>query len=364
MRIMLFSRILAKTGVGNYINQLSAELARKGHDVTVVSGTKDIELADGVAFVKVPALSSTPTGLMACVRQLRKIIKEKDIDVVHCHHRKASLIMRLYNVVFHIPVVYTLHSTNIPSDFLHKKLTFVGDRAIAISGEVKQFMEQKLKINTNKIRTVYNGVSVIKKDNISDYESDEIKKEWNISHDRCVIVLHSRIDKVKNHIHVVEALNGISYEAKKNIVVVCSGEKEGSYYEEVIAKIEEYKLQDNFRFVGWVSAEKILRIADFLFAPSTNEGFMLSAIEAFMMKVPVARTRTAGFDEQKYCFPISAYDTKETIKILEDLACGNKKKYQENIDNAYDLAMTEFTVEAMTKKNILVYKEVVKKNEH
>ncbi|MBR3792000.1 MAG: glycosyltransferase family 4 protein [Clostridia bacterium] len=356
MNVLIFSRILEKTGVGNYIKQLSEQLNNEGHKVIVVSNTKKQDIADGVGFIKIPAASNNPLKIISCVKKLREIIKKNNIDVVHCHHRKAALIMRIYNIFFSVPVVYTLHLANIPSDFIHRKMTFVGNKAIAISNEVREFLITKIKIPAKKIATVYNGVKVIER--LSDDEIIEIKKEWNIPDGKYVIVMHSRIDKVKNQIIVVEAINELPDSIKQQIIVVCSGEKTGQYYDELVDKINAYGLQKNFVFVGWVSAEKIFSVADFMFLPSTNEGFALSVAEAFMMRVPVARTKTAGYEEQKYCLPIKADSTLEIKEILCDLCVNGKDQYKEIIDKAYELAMKEFTIEVMTKRNIDVYKEV------
>ena len=42
MNILLFSRILAKTGVGNHIKQLGTQLKELGHKVYVVSSTNEL----------------------------------------------------------------------------------------------------------------------------------------------------------------------------------------------------------------------------------------------------------------------------------------------------------------------------------
>ena len=44
MNILLFSRIVAKSGVGNHMKQLSEELVRQGHNVVVVSSTNDLQI--------------------------------------------------------------------------------------------------------------------------------------------------------------------------------------------------------------------------------------------------------------------------------------------------------------------------------
>lgn len=53
MNIMLFSRIIAKSGVGNHIKLLSEELTRQGHKVVVVSSTNELKLGEGGVKCKI-----------------------------------------------------------------------------------------------------------------------------------------------------------------------------------------------------------------------------------------------------------------------------------------------------------------------
>lgn len=44
MNILLMAKIIAKTGVGNHVKQLSEELSKQGHLVWVVSSTNEMEI--------------------------------------------------------------------------------------------------------------------------------------------------------------------------------------------------------------------------------------------------------------------------------------------------------------------------------
>lgn len=46
MNIMIFSKIVAKSGVGNHIRMLSAELVKQGHKVVVVSTTNNLGIGN------------------------------------------------------------------------------------------------------------------------------------------------------------------------------------------------------------------------------------------------------------------------------------------------------------------------------
>jgi glycosyltransferase involved in cell wall biosynthesis len=242
-------------------------------------------------------------------------------------------------------------------------MTFVGDAAIGVSTEVSKFMEEKLKVTNNKITTIMNGVDVDNLLPLNAVEKLNIKKEWNIEDGKYVFVMHSRIDEVKNHLLMVEAVHSLSDEVKKRIVVVCSGTQSGDYYCQVLDRIKEYGLDDIFKFVGWVEARKILGIAGFLVLPSFNEGFALSVIEAYLMKVPVMRTKTAGFEEQKYCYPIDMYNPSDIVNIVNDIYRNGLEKYKVNVEDAYQLAINEMTSQKMTEKTVEVYMKVCSKSD-
>lgn len=315
----------------------------------------------GVEFVKLDKLSLSPITIIRNICMIRKIIKKREIDIVHCHHRMAGVYMKFYRSLYKIPVVYTLHSSDIPSDFFHRSMTYPGDMAMGVSSEASLFMEEKLRIPKSKIVTIYNGVDCAELNALTQDEKKLLRIRWKIPDDKVILALHSRIDEVKNHMLVVKAVAESSKDVKDRVVFLCSGVMEGNYYQEIKTAIKNYGIENNFRFVGWSSTREILGVADMLILPSIKEGFGLTVAEAFLMKKPVARTRTAGFDDQKFCIPIRHDDTADLKKILDKIAKDGMGNFTENIEEAYQYAKENFTVEAMTEKTTSLYKNVIRK---
>lgn len=137
----------------------------------------------------------------------------------------------------------------------------------------------------------------------------------------------------------------------------------GDYYREVKTAIKNYGIEDNFRFVGWSNTRDILGVSDMLILPSTKEGFGLSVAEAFLLKKPVVRTRTAGFSDQKFCIPIRHDNTADLKNLLCQITKEGMGNYYENVEEAYQYAKENFTVEAMTRKTLDVYEYVIKKED-
>lgn len=363
MNILLFSKIIAHTGVGNHIKELSAELTRQGHRVIVVSSTNEMEVGkndtENVKFYRVPVTTKNPIQALKNLKMLNSIIKAEKIDVVHCHHRMAALYMRAYKCINSIPVVYTLHLAPIPSDFIHRVFTYSGDKAIGVSTEVSEFLIDKLKVKAKKVTTVLNGVDNEKLLPLSDDEKKAIKEKYNISDDKTVLVMHSRIDRVKNHLFTVEIMSKLPQRIKDRVVVVCSGEKDGGYYQEVLEKIKEYDLEKNFVFTGWINTRDIMGVADLILLPSFKEGFPLTVIEAFFMNVPVLRTQSGGYRDQKIgCGCIYLNKPEELVEEITNLCEKGKEIYKEQIDRAYKFAIENVTIGKMVQNTVDVYKEV------
>ncbi len=359
MRIMLFSRICAKTGVGNHIRQLAEELVKQGHCVFVVSSTNEqgIKEKENLSFIRLPFTSKNPLTCIKNLKALNIIIKDNKIDIVHCHHRVAALYMKLYRMLWCVPMVYTLHSAPIPHDFIHRKLTFVGDMGIGVSTEVSQFMEMGLKIPKSKVTTVLNGV-IPPDENLGGVQYEqELRRKFAIPDNKYVILLNSRIDEVKNHLIMVEAVKELPQSIKERIVVACTGKQEGEYYLKVKEKIKEYSLSEQFIFVGWVNPYEILAVSDFLMLPSFAEGFPLNVIEAFFMKVPCARTATGGWEDyMDFCLLINPDSTKEIIELITWLVSEGKELFEEQINGAFRFATENLTVSQMTGKTLEIYR--------
>ena len=365
MNILLFSKIIAHTGVGNHIKELSAELAKQGHRVVVASSTNEMEVeksdTQNIKFYRIPVTTKNPLKVFKNLRILNSIIRKEKIDVVHCHHRMAALYMRAYKCIKSIPVVYTLHLAPVPSDFIHRILTYAGDKAIGVSTEVSEFLINKLKVKAKRVTTVLNGVDNEKLLPLSDDEKKAIKEKYNISDDKTVLVMHSRIDRVKNHLFTVDVVSKLPQKVKDKVVVLCSGGKGGNYYQEVLEKIKEYGLEKNFVFTGWINTRDIMGVADLVLLPSINEGFALTVIEAYFMKVPVERTESGGYKDQKIgCGCIDLDKPDELVEKITALCEKGKEIYKEQVDRAYEFAIENVTVEKMVENTVDVYKEVCK----
>lgn len=267
--------------------------------------------------------------------------------------------MRLHNAFWHIPTVYTLHLAPIPAGFLHRITTWCGHRSIAISKEVGDFLQKAFNVPAQRISYVLNGVDNKQLEPLTDTEKEEVRNRFSIPLNRIVVALHSRITTVKNQMAVAQAVVMLPEAIRNKLLILCSGEQAGSYYNQLQNYINEHDIQSNFCFCGWKNARDVIGASDLLMLPSTQEGFGLNCIEAMFLEVPVVRTKLPGYqDMQSVCVGMDDASPECICKHLRD-AVTNYDKYAALVAPAKKFVMSECTVEAMARKTVEVYEKTI-----
>lgn len=360
MNILLLTKDNNSGGLGTHVINLGNGLIEKGHNV-YIAGPLDKDKTIGRydsfngSYLEVNFGSKSLLTHYKNLKKLLKITKVYKLDIIHSHNRITSIYAKLINMINHIPFLWTLHLNNIPSDFIHRHLTFYGEKAVVVSNDLKSFCINKLGIPNDKIHISYNGVYK------QDYEQlDEVtinlkKREWNIKPEDKVICILGRIDPVKGHKILLEALSKLNYNNYK--VLFAGQELDSAYKHSLEAFIQENRMTQRVEFVGYVKPRDILGISDLMVLPSKNEGFAIVVIESFLMKIPVFRTKTGGYNDVKeYC---DGFDTIEELITLLNSFFSDKYIDNNKIENAYEFAIQKCTVESMVDDVENVYKEIL-----
>lgn len=361
MRILLCTRILEKSGVGSHVCLLAKTLKAEGHEVYIISSTNN--QAEFLSEHDIPfsflKFSENPRHIIKGVRQLKKFISNHSIDIVHCHHRICGLYMKIVSKITHVPFVWTNHADNIPNDFIHRKTTFYGSRAICVSSDLKRFCIDKLRIPDEKVTVVLNGIETDRY-YLDEHFAKTYRKKHGLAEDVKTVVLFSRMAPIKGHTVLIDAVSKLSDEEQKRLHVVFTGGTTGEYCELLKTKINDLQLGNIFNFLGFVTPSEALSIADLVVLPSFEEGFGITAIESFLLKKPFLRTRSGGYtDMESYCIGVDVGDSDAIAKELSAFLAG--KEYGELIERAYDFVVSECTERAMVSKTVSIYEECVAK---
>ncbi len=365
MNILELTKPFSHGGVAEHITTLSVKLVEKGHKVIVASkedGHVETLKDRRIRHVKLDFSLKNPFSFFSCLNKLKKLIEDEKIDIVHCHYRACAVYMRFLQVFKGVktPFVWSNHALKIPSGFIHRRFTFPGERAIAVSERLKRFLIEKIKIDENKISVINNGIdpnSFILPS--SDGDRERAKESFGVQGKTTLLIL-GRLSSVKRHKVAIDALYELSKE-RDDLVLLITGEGDKGYKRKLNRYIKKLNIQDKVRLVGHVNAREILLASDVMLLPSKREGCPISVFEAFCMSVPVVRTKTGGYEETEGLL-IGA-----EVGSLEDFVGGikyvlsNPDKVREMTERARAEVFERWTTDKLAEKVEKLYKDIIAK---
>ena len=182
-------------GAETHVVELSKELKKRGYNVIIASNggvyIKELEEA-GIKYYIVPLQNKNPKNVIKSFKLIRSIIEEEKIDIVHSHARIPSFIAGQLRKKMDFAFVTTAHWVFSTKHGL-KYITNWGEKTIAVSEDIKEYLIKNYKIPEEDIIVTINGIDT---DKFSpDIETGEISKELGIGADDNTIVYVSRMDE-------------------------------------------------------------------------------------------------------------------------------------------------------------------------
>ena len=358
MNVLMLVKNSEVGGVLSCVKSLSDGLKKIGDQVVI--GTCAGEGVDKMLTehdVRIIDFSAKrPAEMMRCYRQIKKIVKEERIDIIHAQNRIPALYASIY-CLFHrkVKYIWSNHLVPIPCSFLYRMTTRYGKCAVAEGIDGRNFLVNKFKIPENKVKIVNLGSHLEEFKKTSREQQLRLKEKLGISDNKKIILLYGRLMPVKGHLFLLEAIARLSDEKKKELCLIFPGENQ-EYKKEIEAFAKQQKLEDMIIYPGYIKGQDYLSIADLMVLPSRQEGFGIVNVEAFAMGVPVIRTKTAGYlDMEDCCFGVEYGDTEalaEHINYLWDMP----EKLQDMSEKA-SRNVQRFSVEKMTEEYKQIYQE-------
>lgn len=178
--------------------------------------------------------------------------------------------------------------------FAWKRSAKTSNKVVAISNFVKEDIIEKLDINREKVKTIYNPIILS-----GESKFDEIAKKYEISYDNYFYTVSS-MHKHKNLMTLLNVMKEIKY-AHPNLPQKLLISGIGGYMNDDINNfIEDNNLQENIILTGFVSNEERNTLyknsSAFLFS-SIFEGFGMPIIEAMILGTNVVTTNCTSLQE-------------------------------------------------------------------
>lgn len=301
------------------------------------------------------------------INKMKKVIQENNIDLVHTHGPRANLFTYIVRKMISFKWITTIHSDP-TQDFIKggvkgKIFTSINmtvikkiDHFFAVSERFQQ-MIVGFGINSEKITTIYNGIS-FKKEltcNIS-------REGLIIPEDHFVICMVARLHPIKGHTVVFEAIKKLTETNQKiTLLLVGDGPLRHDLEQETIKK----GIQPYVRFEGFQKdVHSYLCISDVKILASYSESFPLVILEAARANTPVISTDVGGvkdlISDRSYGWMVPVKD-KEALSIALNEAIQLKLDNQlHNIgENLNKKASNLFSIDQLVKSTLENYKKIL-----
>ena len=239
------------------------------------------------------------------IRQIRHIIRQNEIDLVHSQGTRADFFARLSGKVadsHHIlcTVAMPVEGFNVGPlrKFAYRFLDqFSGryvDRFIVVSDSLKRILTEQRGIPAQRVVKIYNGIEMDRYH--PNLKETSLRKNWGIDPTAPLIGAIGRMVWQKGFEFLIRAMpNVISASPETMLLLVGDGPLRKGL--ETLAK--KLNVFDKIIFTGFRSdVSQILSTIDVLAVPSVLEGFPMITLEGMAMAKPIVATQIQGITEQ------------------------------------------------------------------
>lgn len=240
-------------------------------------------------------------GNLQAYRRLKKIIKQNEYDIIHCHTPMGSVIARLAAVSARkkgTKVIYTAHGFHFfkGAPFINWVIYYPIERLLAYITDViitmnKEDYKRARKFRAKRIEFV-NGVGLdLNKFTVSlPEEKQAIREELGLKEKDIFAISVAQLIKRKNHIVLIQAIAKL---ANANFHLFICGD--GVQLEELKEEARKLGVEGQVHFLGFQKdIYRLCSSADLFLFASLQEGLPVAVMEAMACGLPIIASNIRG----------------------------------------------------------------------
>lgn len=301
MKIAYFITGLGLGGAETVTVGVAGQMARRGHQVVIVSLTGERALAvDPAVRVVELRMPKTPGGMLSALRRARRVVREFHPDVVHGNMVHANIFARVLRLFTRIPrLVCTEHSKDIRGRgrmLAYRATDFLSDVNTNVSREAADHFIVRRAFGRGKSFAVYNGIDTARFSPAAD-KREEVRRRWGIGGGEFLWINVGRLTEAKDQAGLIDAFEraGVG-----KLLIVGDGE---------LRERLEARAGDGVVFAGARSdVDELYNAADCFVLSSAWEGFGIVLAEAMACGLPVIATDAGGcaevVDDPRWMVPV------------------------------------------------------------
>lgn len=362
-------------GAETHILELCRELISLGHSVTLASNGgvyADMAVSFGVEHVKLPLHTKEPTAVLKSYNGLKKLIKNGGFDIVHAHARIPAFIVGLLHdrITFEggkkFRFVTTSH-LNFSTNPLLRKISRWGERVMAVSEDIIDYMAAEYGYRRDKMHLTINGIDTAKFSPETD-ASPVIKKHGlDANHRRIVYMSRLDTDRADPAFRLVNIASRLVEKYPDTDLVIVGGGNELERIRALADAANEKIGREYVTVTGGVSNTN-----EYCAAADVFVGVSRSALEAMAAEKPVIVAGNQGsigvFDESKVevgintnfcCRGCAVADEERLFADLSSLLDAPAEKLAEMGKFNRRLILEKYTSRRMAEDYVKMYRKTL-----
>ncbi|HYE78196.1 MAG TPA: glycosyltransferase family 4 protein [bacterium] len=361
-------------GIGQGVVDLAIALACEGWRSLVVSpATTEPRVGQlegaGVQHITLPVDSKHPATVLRNHRALVELIRTERIDLVHALTRLPAWIARSATRRTGCAYVTSVHSVFRRQNrlkHLYNTSMVSGDRVIAVSQFIAEYVRTTYRIDPTRLRVVDRGadLAVFDPAQVAAAEIAALRKLWRLPEGLPVLVVPGRVGEGKGQHLVIEALGQLPTRNFR-CLVVGDAQTRTEYRRSLEEQIRRWGLSEQVQLTGHRSdMPAVYALADLAICPSIKpEAFGRVVAEAMAMGCPVIASAhgapkdivlpgVTGWLAAPNDVPALAAAIGEALALPSAVRTGLGER-------GMDRARTHFSSERMCRDTMAVYRELL-----
>ena len=217
-------------------------------------------------------------------------------------------------------------------------------------------------IDAHIIEVVLNGVDGFKETSLE--EKKELRKKYKIDENEIVVGYLARVEELKGHKYLIEAMNIINQRNPKNkFKLLLMGS--GTYEETAKELVKSLELEDKIIFTGFINdVEKMLNIVDIqVNASYLSETTNLSLLEGMSLGIPSVATACGGtskmIEDWKNGLLVEKANSLALADGIEKIV-ENQEKFDKMKEISKQIFKERYTSKVQTSNIERIYESMVK----
>lgn len=301
---------------------------------------------------------------LATILEIRKLLNQFAINLIHAHSSKAlgtATLAQLFSKT-KIPIVLSRRvAFPIKNNWFNKvKYNQLAlKKILCVSQNALQTTQTLLKDNPHKCLVIYDGIDLQR---FNHAPTHTLQKQYKLTEQSIVIANIAALEPEKDVLTFINAAEIMLKKTEQPLQFFIVGD--GSQKKSLEQEVANRNLQGKILFTGFIAdIATILPDIDILLVTSLKEGLCSIALEAFAAGKPVVASNIAGINEIVLSNQTGLTATvgnaesfaEQTTQLIQNIDLKKRLSSQ-----AYDFAKAQHSIEKITQQTIDAYFAAIK----